>query len=180
MTFSFLAGNLALDFAASVASRDTVAEEKLPDADALAEWITNSHAVAEVPAISAAEFGRAIELREAIYRAVRARATGQRPAAADIAQINAVAAHATPVPTYEGDAVVKRGSIDAVLALIARAAQDALADDRLRPCEGKDCTRLFIDSSRAHSRRWCGMAGCGDRAKAATYRRHRASSKMSE
>jgi predicted RNA-binding Zn ribbon-like protein len=180
VTFSFLAGNLALDFVASVASRGTVAEEKLPDAEALARWITASHAVDESPDVSAAEFRVAIELREAIYRAVRARAAGQKAAAADIAQINAAAAYPTPIPSFADGIVVKRGTIDAVLALIARAAQDALADDRLRACEGRECTRLFIDSSRAHTRRWCGMAGCGDRAKAATYRRHHARVRMSE
>ncbi|MGH1526542.1 CGNR zinc finger domain-containing protein [Leifsonia sp. L25] len=32
---------------------------------------------------------------------------------------------------------------------------------------GTDCTRPFLDVSRASNRRWCGMSGCGDRAKAA-------------
>jgi predicted RNA-binding Zn ribbon-like protein len=41
----------------------------------------------------------------------------------------------------------------------------------LRRCDDPKCTRLFIDRSRGGRRRWCDMKGCGDRAKAAAYRR---------
>lgn len=41
--------------------------------------------------------------------------------------------------------------------------------DRVRQCAGDDCGWLFLDTSRNHSRRWCDMADCGNRAKA---RRH--------
>lgn len=41
--------------------------------------------------------------------------------------------------------------------------------DRVRECGGENCTWLFVDTSRNHSRRWCDMKGCGNRAKA---RRH--------
>jgi predicted RNA-binding Zn ribbon-like protein len=46
-----------------------------------------------------------------------------------------------------------------------------LSDDRkyLRECGGHDCDWLFLDTSRNHSRRWCDMKTCGNRAKA---RRH--------
>jgi predicted RNA-binding Zn ribbon-like protein len=44
----------------------------------------------------------------------------------------------------------------------------------LSRCADDRCTRPFVDRSRGHRRRWCGMRGCGDRAKAAAYRaRHR-------
>jgi len=69
--------------------------------------------------------------------------------------------------------VSDQGDLEACLAAIARAAVDALRPEnlhRIKACEGTECTRLFVDSSRAANRRWCGMAGCGDRAKAAAYR----------
>lgn len=49
------------------------------------------------------------------------------------------------------------------------------ADFRLiRTCEGADCTLIFLDRTKAHARRWCSMALCGNRAKAAAHRaRHR-------
>ena len=45
---------------------------------------------------------------------------------------------------------------------------------RLKACRGDDCRWVFVDGSRNTSRRWCDMANCGNRAKAATFRdRHR-------
>lgn len=40
----------------------------------------------------------------------------------------------------------------------------------VRECEGPGCTLLFYDRSKGHARRWCSMAVCGNRAKAATHR----------
>src|SRR5262245_61775601 len=40
-----------------------------------------------------------------------------------------------------------------------------LPKDRLRICQGPNCSWLFIDSSKADRRRWCDMAVCGNAAK---------------
>jgi predicted RNA-binding Zn ribbon-like protein len=40
----------------------------------------------------------------------------------------------------------------------------------LRKCEGPSCTLWFLDVSKNHGRRWCSMAVCGNRAKAAAHR----------
>ena len=40
----------------------------------------------------------------------------------------------------------------------------------VRKCEGPTCTLWFLDVSKGHGRRWCSMAVCGNRAKAATHR----------
>ncbi|HYB09262.1 MAG TPA: CGNR zinc finger domain-containing protein [Alphaproteobacteria bacterium] len=40
----------------------------------------------------------------------------------------------------------------------------------VRKCERADCTLWFLDVSKSHARRWCSMAVCGNRAKAAAYR----------
>jgi predicted RNA-binding Zn ribbon-like protein len=40
----------------------------------------------------------------------------------------------------------------------------------VRRCEGATCTLWFYDVSKAHARRWCSMAVCGNRAKAAAHR----------
>lgn len=44
---------------------------------------------------------------------------------------------------------------------------------RVRRCADPRCTRVFLDTSRNGTRRWCDMGTCGNRAKAA---RHRARS----
>jgi predicted RNA-binding Zn ribbon-like protein len=36
---------------------------------------------------------------------------------------------------------------------------------QVKACEGKKCTLLFLDRTRAHVRRWCSMWVCGNRAK---------------
>ena len=40
----------------------------------------------------------------------------------------------------------------------------------VRRCEGPTCPLWFYDVSKSHARRWCSMAVCGNRAKAAAYR----------
>ncbi len=41
--------------------------------------------------------------------------------------------------------------------------------DRVRRCGGANCDWLFMHNSRNHSRRWCDMGSCGNRAKARRY-----------
>ena len=43
--------------------------------------------------------------------------------------------------------------------------------ERIRQCEGETCALLFLDTSRSGDRRWCSMAGCGNKAKVADFRR---------
>lgn len=46
---------------------------------------------------------------------------------------------------------------------------------RVRSCADRRCPRVFLDVTRSHTRRWCDMATCGNRAKALRSRRkHRA------
>jgi predicted RNA-binding Zn ribbon-like protein len=40
----------------------------------------------------------------------------------------------------------------------------------IRACEGKACVLFFLDKTKSHARRWCSMAICGNRAKAAAHR----------
>jgi len=47
--------------------------------------------------------------------------------------------------------------------------------ERVRKCEGPTCTMWFNDVSKNHTRRWCTMSVCGNRAKAAAFRAKRKS-----
>jgi len=62
---------------------------------------------------------------------------------------------------------------------VARSAADLLTSEqliRVRVCEDdRGCGYLFIDNTRNHSRRWCSMESCGNRAKA---RRHYARQRL--
>lgn len=45
---------------------------------------------------------------------------------------------------------------------------------RLRRCGAPDCRAWFLDASKSGRRKWCSMARCGNRAKAARHRRRQA------
>jgi predicted RNA-binding Zn ribbon-like protein len=67
-------------------------------------------------------------------------------------------------------------SPDRLLQPIAETIGDLVceADFRLiRACEGTDCVIIFYDRTKGHARRWCSMAVCGNRAKAAVHRAKR-------
>ncbi|MDQ3748968.1 MAG: CGNR zinc finger domain-containing protein [Acidobacteriota bacterium] len=71
-----------------------------------------------------------------------------------------------------------------LLAPIAESAADLLCYGNsayLKKCESSDCVLYFYDTTKNHSRRWCSMAGSGNRAKAAAfYRRQRKNLKNKE
>jgi predicted RNA-binding Zn ribbon-like protein len=62
---------------------------------------------------------------------------------------------------------------DELLHPIAEAAADLVCSEDfrlIRACDGSACSLLFLDRTKAHARRWCSMAVCGNRAKAAAHR----------
>ncbi|MFW6084226.1 MAG: CGNR zinc finger domain-containing protein [Gemmatimonadota bacterium] len=73
---------------------------------------------------------------------------------------------------------IDQGDLDAaatrrIVGGLARSAADLLTTGelaRVKICDAHDCGWFFVDVSRNKSRRWCDMAGCGNRAKAQRYR----------
>lgn len=129
------------------------------------------------PAAAAAAFGRAIKLREALYRLFSALATDIEPPAVDLAILNEALgealAHQRLASGPEGFSwswAADAESFDRVAWPVARSAADLLVSDqldRVRECaDDRGCGYLFIDLSRNRSRRWCSMESCGNRAKA--------------
>jgi predicted RNA-binding Zn ribbon-like protein len=57
---------------------------------------------------------------------------------------------------------IARGAVDVLTSAQERA--------RLRECASDTCAWVFIDRTKNHSRRWCDMAGCGNRAKGRAFR----------
>ena len=59
-----------------------------------------------------------------------------------------------------------------MLAPIAESATDLLCYGDLsliKKCEASECVLYFYDTTKNHKRRWCSMAACGNRAKAAAF-----------
>jgi len=194
--FRFVGGDLALDFTNTMGGkRGAVAREKLHTYSDLISWCSQARlidkSVAEELALNAARSPeeaasvliRAVELREAIYRIFAAVVETRRPSVDDIRLLNSeLAAGLGRLRVVAGKGKTdfewtwshETRALDQVLAPVARAAADLLISHGLlthiHRCVADNCGWLFIDSSKNHSRRWCDMRDCGNRAKV---RRHR-------
>ena len=84
------------------------------------------------------------------------------------------------VPAPDGVSVDHRHVGDPIDDALARLADPLVGEltsgdpERIRICDNETCRWVFYDTSRTGRRRWCDMATCGNRAKAA---RHRARAK---
>jgi predicted RNA-binding Zn ribbon-like protein len=65
------------------------------------------------------------------------------------------------------------GAQGRLLAIVAEAMR-AGTWSRLKACRSDDCRWAFFDGSKNHSRAWCSMALCGNRAKARAFRERQA------
>lgn len=181
--FHFLAGRPCLDLVATVGERWRRRIERLRAPDDLARWAVEAGIVDTAPAVTAADLDAARRLRGAIARVAMAWGLGEPLDPTDVATIDAAAAAPDVPPRLtpdgrRGPAVA--GTMGAVLSTVARDAIDLVstADPRrLRECAADDCSLLFHDASRPGRRRWCSMAGCGNRHKTSQYRRRHASSR---
>lgn len=191
--WGFLGGRLCLDFANTVDWHASDRPEELltsygefiawsQRAGILTEEQVQSllQQAAERPDEAEAALTQAIALREAIYEVFAAIARGRSPQESGLSALNAALSetlvHSRIVSTEEGFRWQWAGEEDALdrpLWSIARSAADLLTSDevqRVGQCaDDRGCGWLFLDASRNHSRRWCSIKGCGNRAKA---RRH--------
>jgi predicted RNA-binding Zn ribbon-like protein len=185
-------GKLCLAFVNTVAWRKTAApEERLGTPAALAEWCVSAGLIDRQAAGALKRHWkhhatdaftmhrRALLLREAIYGLCRCKILKAAPSNSDLGAFNELLA-AAPARHQLGAANSALGwKLDAgrsrldPLTQILWSAADLLTgplSDRMRQCEDpQGCGWLFLDESRAGTRRWCSMGNCGNRAKA---RRH--------
>jgi predicted RNA-binding Zn ribbon-like protein len=118
---------------------------------------------------------RAIELRENLYRIFLAIAQKRVPEDEDLQFLSEcfVETMAKERLIFEGERCgwkwqIAADSFDGMLGEIVRTAESLLTTKELsqvRVCASDDCNWLFLDTSKNHSRRWCDMKSCGNRAK---------------
>ena len=132
------------------------------------------------PGESAAVFAKSLELREAIYRIFVAKTKGKPPADRDLAILNSVLARPTSgaqivyhLGRFEWGWNFDENALEAPLWIIALSAVDLLTSENLKwvgQCADEaGCGWLFVDTSKNHSRRWCDINDCGNRAKQRRY-----------
>jgi predicted RNA-binding Zn ribbon-like protein len=177
--FKFRSGRLALDLPASLAGRlRGEPRDLLATPHDLGRWLVAAGLAESNPAPTAEELAEARELREALYRLGMACVEGRGFDAADRDLLNRWAAEPPPVPQL-GAAGEITWSHTGARALLAMLAQDGVElfggplAQRIRQCAGEGCALLFVDISRSGERRWCSMAGCGNKAKVAEFRQRK-------
>lgn len=157
--------------------------ERLPDPGALEAWLLAGGFVDDQFCPGAEDLAQTRALRGALFGVVDAELRRARPPAAALATINAAAAVPARAPRLALTAHGLRReratpSVEEILGLIARDAIDLLTGPQrelLRECAADDCSGIYIDSSRARTRRWCSTARCGNRARVAAHRARRGS-----
>ncbi|MDT5351753.1 MAG: hypothetical protein QOJ56_285 [Mycobacterium sp.] len=180
MTFVYLSGRRCLDFVGTVKHRASTREELLGNPQLLSDWAVQAGLLDAGIDITDDDLAAAIALREAIYRTVTARLEHRRPKLADVELLNEHASRPQLTPRLDPTGAARReGTASRLLASLAADLLDLLSGadmDRVKGCAHPACTRLYVDSSRAMSRHWCGMGTCGNKAKVRAFReRQRAS-----
>ncbi|HWV23563.1 MAG TPA: CGNR zinc finger domain-containing protein [Thermomicrobiales bacterium] len=124
---------------------------------------------------------RIIEFRDALRRLVTAAIAGDPPVPDDLAfferELRETYAHGRIAP---GDtppryiwAWPETPQLESILWTIVRSAEDILFSeriDRVRLCAGDGCEKVFLDTSKNRSRRYCSTGGCGNRERVRRFR----------
>ncbi|MET7859979.1 CGNR zinc finger domain-containing protein [Streptomyces sp. NPDC005318] len=182
----FDCGRLCLDLVATGNGTSGTCE-LLDGADRLAGWLVAAGLVPEGTSLDAVDdtwLTSFRQLRTGVDRLLTAELDG-RGADGALERVNELAAGATPgvqaVRARNGLLVRTLSAEPACAALLAAVARDAVelltdpvARAGLRRCEGDNCSRLYLDTSRGHRRRWCSSEVCGNRERVARHRRRAA------
>jgi predicted RNA-binding Zn ribbon-like protein len=190
--FIFVANLLGLDF---VNTEPVLAGERvdlLGDPGDLVRWLREAGVLsADAARLAVARwdgsaegrsvFREALRLRSALRAGAERLAAGKPVGSGMVEEVNRVLASRSSYPRLVRAGKGYASRLEPVSAsplhLLVPVAESAAwllehGDGSLvRRCEGTGCVLLFYDTTRNKSRRWCSMAGCGSRAKAAAYYR---------
>ncbi|WP_037062942.1 CGNR zinc finger domain-containing protein [Pseudonocardia acaciae] len=168
-SFRFRAGRPSLDLCSTLLWRHREPVEQLRDPADLARWLCAAGLCGDGARATPEQLASARALREAGYRLFGRHLAGRAPDAADIAVVNATAAHPDRFPQLTPSGGVRWSAGEPVAAALATVARDCIdvltgpLADRLRECAAPDCAFLFVDTSRPGTRRWCAQNRCGNR-----------------
>jgi len=189
--FVFIGDNLALDYANTQRVRDNQLVDQIEDYAALVSWLAQAHVLNPAQTKTALRRGRSTAgkrvhdqsyILRAALRVMAESIVATRPVPqSSLDAINEVLRHgATYVQVerrrggFEKRAHADRTEAVQLLTPIAEAAVDLLCQGNLslvKKCDNPHCILYFYDTTKNHARRWCSMAGCGNRMKAAAHYR---------
>jgi predicted RNA-binding Zn ribbon-like protein len=182
-----IGGDVALDFVNTVTGRDQSPRDWLDSYARLLEWAAFVHLLPKKalralakkaekePAAAVIALARAKVLREALFELVTRVVSRRAPKKSGLALLRKhwiAGLKAHELRFRDGRVLVDLRDdaldFDLIASTVAyRMVQKVLPlpMDRLRICQGPNCSWVFIDSSKAGRRRWCDMAVCGNAAK---------------
>jgi len=191
-----LAGaQVCLDFINTVNYRlGTHPQENLPDYGSLLEWAWRADLVdaelnanlnrqaVEHPLETGKAWQAAIQAREVLFHLLASHIAGEQPLAGDVELFNHILGevlsrlylHASPAGYHWDWRAVGNPELARAYWPVVRAAAELLTSpallERLGQCADPHCGWLFFDTSKNHSRKWCDINDCGNRAKQRRYR----------
>jgi predicted RNA-binding Zn ribbon-like protein len=175
-TRELVSGSLVDHFETPDHAFDWLATRGLVHAELLAR---ERRRVAEDPEMGARALARVRRVRDALRELTDAVVERRKAAPSALAEVNR-AIRAREVielePTDDGVRVGHRHVGDPIDDALARLAEPIVHEisggrpERLRICDNDTCRWVFYDGSPTGRRRWCSMASCGNRAKAARHR----------
>ncbi|WP_193163325.1 CGNR zinc finger domain-containing protein [Microbulbifer hainanensis] len=178
----FLADHGALDLLNSVASVDGETHDFWQSDEDVRQWLLLSGLV-QVPAALEFESGalltEARALREALRLQVENRKAGKPVSVEGLNRFLAQSPSYIQISQMDDgglrtERIYRQQTPAQLLGPVAELVASLLVEgnfDLIRVCEHPDCTLWFYDRTKAHRRRWCSMALCGNRAKVAKFRR---------
>jgi len=165
--------------------------EKLPTLDSALGWFVDRGVIhtegadrvraqaAAHASVEATELARVHRVRSALRDVAHAISEHRAPDTGSLETINR-ALHARQiielVPAPDGCSVDHRHVGDPIDDALARLTEPLVLElteghpERIKTCASDTCDWIFYDASRTSRRRWCDMATCGNRAKAARHR----------
>lgn len=193
--FTFLGGRLWLDFVNTDDARLGVRVDTIARFESFVDWLEGARVLdperatalrrraTQQPSGAAAALVEARRVRAALRSlAERGRTDqGERTREAVLAEINRVLGRS--VGTRRVEALPDGGYVRSfvpvgdvfgglVIPVVESAVDSLVAGElvRIRRCSDRRCPRVFVDVTRSHTRRWCDMRTCGNRAKAQRFR----------
>lgn len=179
------------DFLNTDDTENGLPRERLPTLDAALDWFVERGVIhsegadrmcdlaRDQPEAGARDLARIHALRSALREVAEAIVDHRAPKRGALEKVNR-ALHARQViellPSPDGVHVDHRHVGDPIDDALARLADPLVREltsghpERIKMCDGETCYWLFYDVSRTGRRRWCDMATCGNRAKAARHR----------
>lgn len=174
--------HLALDMLNTEARNDGAAIDFWTSADDVLAWLSMQNIAAKGMVDHQDLLAQAHALRTLARRLITRRQEGKDDRDADIASLNRHLHALVSAPHLErndeGQLKLTRtaggATVAALLGPLAEAVAQLLVEGDfalVRQCEHPDCILWFYDRTKSHKRRWCSMAVCGNRYKAAQFRK---------